>query len=58
VVSKTLWLFRNSPRVEPGSTIFVPRKAEADEGFNWDSALSRVLAVATTLATVYIAVNR
>ncbi len=58
VVSKTLWLFRNSPRVEPGSTIFVPRKADTGQGFNWDSALSRVLAVATTLATVYIAVNR
>ncbi|UCC24254.1 MAG: SLBB domain-containing protein [Gemmatimonadales bacterium] len=58
VVSKTLWLFRNTPDVEPGSRIFVPSKVETDGGFDWDSALTRILAVTSTVATVYIAVNR
>ena len=46
------------PHVEPGSRIFVPPKAETDGGFDWDSALTRILAVTSTVATVYIAVNR
>lgn len=57
-VSRTLWIFKNSPRVEPGSVIFVPARPERDGGFDWDTALSRVLAVGSTLATIFIAVNR
>lgn len=57
-VSRTLWLFRNSPDVEPGSVIFVPEQEESEGGFDWDNALSRVLAVASTLATVYLATSR
>lgn len=57
-VSRTLWLFKNSPAVDPGSTIFVPARPETESGFDWDTALSRILAVGSTLATIFIAVNR
>lgn len=56
-VRKTLWIFNNDPDVEPGSTVFVPVR-EQGEGFDWDSALSRTLAVLSTFATVYLAVSR
>lgn len=55
---KILGIFRSSPDIRPGSRVFVPMREESREGFDWDTALSRVLAVASTLATVYIAVNR
>lgn len=57
-VRKRLWLFRSSPEVEPGSTIFVPAKDVERGAFDWDSALTRILAVASTVATVYIAFGR
>lgn len=57
-VRKRLWFFRSSPEVEPGSTIFVPTQNESVGGFDWDQALTRILAVATTVATVYIAFGR
>ena len=51
------FLFRRSyPRVEPGSTIYVPVKSE-EEGFRWDTFLTRTLQVIGTVATV-VAVSR
>lgn len=47
---------RRTPRVEPGSTITVPIKSD-DEGFDWDQFLSKMLTVASTLATVLVAVK-
>ena len=58
-VSKVLGLFSRSPRIEPGSTIFVPAKPpDAREGVNWDAVLTRMTAILGTLATVIIAVDR
>ncbi|MBO77128.1 MAG: hypothetical protein CME17_06805 [Gemmatimonadetes bacterium] len=58
-VKKTLWLFKNSPNIEPGSRITVPLKSEAPgSGFDWNSALSGTLAALSAFATVYIAVAR
>ena len=48
--------WRSYPNVEPGSTIYVPVKPE-DEGFDWDTFLTRALSVVGTVATV-IAVTR
>lgn len=56
-VSSILWVFDNAPPVEPGSVIFVPTRPETESGFDWDSALTRVLTVASTIATVIIATN-
>ena len=58
-VKKTLWLFKSSPPIEPGSRITVPLKSEAPgSGFDWNSALSGTLAALSAFATVYIAVVR
>ena len=48
---KYLFLFRDDPGVEPGSTIFVPTKAPS-QGFNADQWLTRILSVATILVAI------
>jgi polysaccharide export outer membrane protein len=53
-VSRKFLFFRSDPGVQPGSTIFIPRKIEGG-GFNADVFLSRALSVLGTLATVLIA---
>jgi len=54
-VKKTLWLFKNSPPIEPGSRITVPLKSEAPgSGFDWNSALSGTLASLSAFATIYV----
>ncbi|MGH7505568.1 MAG: SLBB domain-containing protein, partial [Longimicrobiales bacterium] len=50
--------FDTSPRVEPGSAIFVPAEPATEQGFDWDQFLSRTLAVMSTAATVIIAVSQ
>jgi protein involved in polysaccharide export with SLBB domain len=50
-------LMDRAPRIEPGSVVHVPAKAEA-QGFNWDSFLTRTLAVMSTVATVILAVTQ
>jgi polysaccharide export outer membrane protein len=45
---------RRYPRVEPGSTIIVPRRATSSRT-NWDQVLSRSLTVLSTFATLLIA---
>ncbi|HSJ08323.1 MAG TPA: SLBB domain-containing protein [Longimicrobiales bacterium] len=58
VVRKRL-LFSSAPNIEPGAVIFVPAApANADDGIDWDSVLSKVLAAASTIATVLIAADR
>ncbi|HSM05751.1 MAG TPA: SLBB domain-containing protein [Longimicrobiales bacterium] len=52
-VNKFLF-FRSTPDVRPGSVIFVPEEPQGS-GFNWDAALTRVLAVTTAVATVIVA---
>jgi protein involved in polysaccharide export with SLBB domain len=44
------------PDVQPGSVITVPARAQGS-GFNWDGFLTRSLAVASTLATLLLAVR-
>lgn len=53
-VNKTLFFFRSTPDIRPGSVIFVPEKPQGS-GFNWDATLARVLAVTTAVATVIAA---
>jgi len=58
-VKKTLWLFKNTPPIEPGSRITVPLKSDAPgSGFDWNTALSGTLATLSAFATVYIALVR
>ena len=58
-MSKVLGLFPRAPRIEPGSTIFVPAKPPDERGgINWDAVLTRTTAILGTLATVIIAVDR
>ena len=54
-VKKTLWLFKSSPPIEPGSRISVPLKSQAPgSGFDWNSALSGTLATLSAFATIYV----
>ena len=57
-VKRFLGMTVSTPDIRPGSTVFVPAREESETGFDWNSALSRVLAVASTMATVVIAVRR
>ena len=51
--SKFLFIFRNDPRIEPGSTITVPFKEQrAGGGFNVDQMITRVLSLATILVAI------
>jgi len=38
--------------------VFVPRKQQGGPGFDWNQALTRILAVTSTMATLYIAIHR
>jgi polysaccharide biosynthesis/export protein len=59
VVRQRLGMFRSTPKIEPGSVVHVPAKPQAaQDGFDWDRALTKLLAVASTLATVMIAADR
>jgi polysaccharide export outer membrane protein len=48
----------STPSIQPGSSVFVPRKPQGGPGFDWNSALTRILAVTSTMATLYIAIHR
>ena len=48
--------FRSTPRVEPGSTITVPKRAPAT-AHNLDAILTRTLTVLSTLATLAVTYN-
>jgi polysaccharide export outer membrane protein len=51
--------FGTSPRVQAGSTIFVPAKPEDHRaGFNWDAFLTRSLTILSTTATLLIAIRQ
>ncbi|MEX2526790.1 MAG: SLBB domain-containing protein [Gemmatimonadota bacterium] len=56
-VRRKLLLFRSTPSVEPGSTIYVPPKPPAS-GLNLDQFLTRTVSLATAVATLIIAVNQ
>ncbi|MGH6689650.1 MAG: SLBB domain-containing protein [Gammaproteobacteria bacterium] len=48
-----------SPRVQPGSTVFVPAKPETQGGgFNWDAFITRTITILSTTATLLIAVRQ
>jgi protein involved in polysaccharide export with SLBB domain len=51
-------LFGRTPRIEPGSEIFVPAQPEGRTGFNWDTFLTRALTILSTGATLIIAVSQ
>ena len=53
-VKRILGINVAEPEIRPGATVFVPEAPE-EGGFNWDSALTRILAVASMLSTVIIA---
>jgi polysaccharide biosynthesis/export protein len=50
-------LFRSSPRVPPGSTVFVPLLPD-DERTDWGEVLTRGLSVMTSTLTLIIAIDR
>jgi protein involved in polysaccharide export with SLBB domain len=57
-VKKTLWLFKSTPAIQPGSRITVPLKSDTPgSGFDWNTALSGTLATLSAFATVYIALR-
>jgi polysaccharide biosynthesis/export protein len=43
---------------EPGSTIFVPARPEGAGGINWDRVLTQAMALASTVATVFLVINQ
>jgi protein involved in polysaccharide export with SLBB domain len=53
VTRKFLFLFRNHPDVRPGSTIFVPLKAEGG-GTDWNQITSTFVGMATTVLTLLV----
>jgi protein involved in polysaccharide export with SLBB domain len=53
-VNKTLF-FRDSPAVEPGSVIFVPRKTDVPG--DWSRIVSMSVSIVSAAATLIIAVN-
>jgi protein involved in polysaccharide export with SLBB domain len=48
----------NTPEIQPGSQIFVPAKPANQVGTNWESIITRVTAIAGTVATLLIAVSQ
>ncbi len=52
-------LFSRSPRIAPGSTIFVPTLPASElRGIDWGDVIGRSTAVMTAFATLYLALNR
>jgi len=45
------------PLIEPGSVIFVPRELE-EQGFDWDSFLTRTLSITGTILTILLMADR
>ena len=50
--------WRLDPDIRPGSVIRVPARPPGEGGFNWDSFLTKMLAVISVMSTVIIAVDR
>lgn len=58
-VERRFLFFKQRPALQPGSTIYVPRKPESErDGFDWGEFLSRTTAMASTLATLILAINQ
>jgi polysaccharide biosynthesis/export protein len=58
VTSRTFG-FRRMPKVEPGSTIFVPTLSPQElEGINWGQVITSTTAIMSAFATLYIAITR
>ncbi|HZD05560.1 MAG TPA: SLBB domain-containing protein, partial [Longimicrobiales bacterium] len=56
-VEGRLLFFTHHPRVEPGSTIFVPYAREG-AGTDWNSVVTRGLGILASVATILVAVTR
>jgi protein involved in polysaccharide export with SLBB domain len=56
VVRKNI-LFTSTPSIQPGSTVFVPAKPDKG-GTNWDQIVTRISALAGTVATLLIVYNQ
>jgi polysaccharide biosynthesis/export protein len=58
VTSRTFG-FRRMPKVEPGSTIFVPALTPSEmQGINWGQVITSTTAIMSAFATLYIAITR
>lgn len=56
-VEGRLLFFTHHPRVEPGSTIYVPWARE-DAGTDWNTVVTRGLGILGSIATILVAVTR
>ncbi|MCG6987888.1 MAG: SLBB domain-containing protein, partial [Gemmatimonadetes bacterium] len=50
-LKRFLGMTYSTPSIQPGSSVFVPRKVQGGPGFDWNQALTRILAVTSTMAT-------
>jgi protein involved in polysaccharide export with SLBB domain len=57
-LKRFLGMTYSTPSIQPGSSVFVPRKVQGGPGFDWNQALTRILTVTSTMATLYIAIHR
>jgi hypothetical protein len=62
--TRNFLFFKSYPKVTPGSIVTVgskpekpPKAAKEKKDFDWDKALTQILAVTATMATVIIAVS-
>jgi protein involved in polysaccharide export with SLBB domain len=51
-------LYSSAPDIRPGALVYVPTSPPDKVGFNWDSFLSRTLAIMGTVATLVIATRK
>jgi polysaccharide biosynthesis/export protein len=52
------WVGRRTPRIQPGSRVFVPAKPESRTGPNWDQIITRTAALLSATATIFIAAQQ
>ncbi len=57
LTTKALGLFRSYPKLRAGARVFVPTRESDLPGFDWGQASAMLLSVASTVATLILAIN-